>query len=144
MQTARRWHLFSRVLANPVFSRSERRLLAGLTVVTACSWGRFFATGSLKVDRELPGAALTGFALLAALVAGWALAVAGWQAMLADPPARPRRTAFVALGVATLMLPMLSNDVFSLLSYGARRGGGPRRLHDDGRLAAGALLPVAR
>ena len=123
MQTARRGHLFSQVLANPVFSRSERRLLAGLTVVTACSWGRFFATGSLKVDQSYP-ARLTGFALLAALVAGWGLSVSGWQAILADPPARSRRTAYVALGVATLMLPMLSNDVFSLLSYGAVAAGG--------------------
>ena len=33
-----------------LFSSTERRLLGGLAVVTLASWGRFFATGSLKVD----------------------------------------------------------------------------------------------
>jgi hypothetical protein len=86
--------------------------------MTACSWGRFLATGSLKVDQSYPSRPV-GFALLGALTLGWGLAVAGWRGVLANPPARPRRTAFLALGAAAFMLPMLSNDVFSVLSYGA-------------------------
>ena len=112
-----------RVLANPLFSRNEGRFVAGLAVMTACSWGRFFDTGSLKVDESYP-ARPVGYVLLAALIVGWGLAVAGWHGMLALPPARPRRTAYLALGVAAFMLPMLSNDVFSVLSYGAVAAGG--------------------
>ncbi len=104
--------------STPVLSRDERRLLAGLAVVTGCSWWRFLATGSLKVDENYP-ARFVGFALLLALTVGWALAVAGWRGLLVRPPACPRRTAFAALGVATFMLPMLSNDIFSILSYGS-------------------------
>jgi hypothetical protein len=60
-----------------------------------------------------------GLALLCALILGWALAAFGWRGILADPPRHPRRTAFLALGIAACMLPMLSNDVFSVLSYGS-------------------------
>src|SRR5580704_16280210 len=112
-----------RVLANPLFSRNEGRLVAGLAVMTACSWGRFFDTGSLKVDESYP-ARPVGYVLLGALIVGWGLAVSGWHGMLARPPARPRRTAYLALGVAAFMLPMLSNDVFSVLSYGDVAAGG--------------------
>jgi hypothetical protein len=118
MQTARREPPFWQNLANPLSCRSERRLLAGLALVSACSWGRSFFTGSLKVDESYPGRT-AGFALLAALIAGWALAVAGWRGILETPPENPRRTAFLALGIAALMLPMLSNDLFSVLSYGS-------------------------
>ena len=118
MQTARREPHFWQNLANPLSCRSERRLLAGLALVSACSWGRFFFTGSLKVDESYP-ARTAGFALLIALIAGWALAVAGWRGILERPPENPRRTAFLALGIAALMLPMLSNDLFSVLSYGS-------------------------
>jgi hypothetical protein len=86
--------------------------------MTACSWGRFFDTGSLKIDQSYP-ARPVGLALLGALILGWGLAVAGWRGMLAHPPQHPRKTAFLALGVAGCMLPMLSNDVFSVLSYGS-------------------------
>jgi hypothetical protein len=86
--------------------------------MTACSWGRFFDAGSLKVDQNYPSRPV-GFALVGALSMGWGLAVLGWRGMLANPPAHPRRAAFLALGMAACMLPMLSNDVFSVLSYGA-------------------------
>lgn len=123
-----------------MFSRSERRFLTGLAVVTACSWGRFFATGSLKVDQSYPARAV-GFALLGGLIAGWALAVAGWRTMLVAPPVKPRRTAFLALGVASLMLPMLSNDVFSLLSYGAVAAGGHDVYTTASSLPQGVFYP---
>jgi hypothetical protein len=104
-------------LENPLFSLAERRLLAGLALVTAASWGRFFATGSLKVDESYPGR-VAGYALLAVLVVGWALSVRGWTGVLDAPPARPRRLAYVALAVVSAMLPLLSNDVFSVMAYG--------------------------
>jgi hypothetical protein len=103
---------------NPLFSRSERHLLAGLCVIVFASWGRFFATGSVKVDESYPRG-VAEYALLGMLVAGWALAVTGWRRLVEEPPAQPRRLAFVALGVSSAMLPMLSNDVFSLFAYGA-------------------------
>jgi hypothetical protein len=102
----------------PLFSRDEKRLLGGLAIVTACSWGRYLATGSLKVDQSYPARSV-GYAILVVLVLGWAVAVLGWRGLLAAPPAHPRRTAFAALGIAGFMLPMLSNDVFSVLSYGS-------------------------
>ncbi len=72
----------------------------------------------MKVDEDYPSRSV-GIALLAVLMLGWGLALAGWRGMLERPPARPRRTAYLALGLAAFMLPMLSNDVFSVLSYGS-------------------------
>jgi hypothetical protein len=96
----------------------ERRWLLGLGLVTACSWGRCLATGSPKVDENYPSE-LAGSLLLLLLIAGYGLLVLGWSGLLARPPGRPRRVAFTGLAVAAFMLPMLSNDVFSLLSYGS-------------------------
>ncbi|HEY5242029.1 MAG TPA: hypothetical protein VIJ22_11210, partial [Polyangiaceae bacterium] len=48
---------------------------------------------------------------------GWVLLVLGWRGLLAQPPMQPRRLAFLGLFVAGLMLPMLSNDLFSVLAY---------------------------
>ncbi len=107
----------------PLSSRDEKRLLGGVAIVTACSWARFLATGSLRVDQNYPPRSI-GYVLLATLVVGWALAVRGWRGLLADPPARPRRAAFAALGIAAFMLPMLSNDLFSVLSYGSAAAAG--------------------
>ncbi len=108
--------------------------------MTACSWWRFFDTSSLKVDESYPGRAV-GLALLGALIAGWGLAIAGWRGMLANPPARPRKTAFLALGVAAGMLPMLSNDLFSVLSYGAVAAGGHDVYTTTSGLAQGDFFP---
>jgi hypothetical protein len=96
----------------------ERRWLAGLALVTACSWGRWLATGSLKVDESYPGE-VAGTLLFAALLTGWALLITGWRGMLLRPPRAPRRLAFAGLAIAGLMLPMISNDVFSVLAYGS-------------------------
>jgi hypothetical protein len=92
--------------------------MAGLILVTGCSWGRWAATGSIKVDENYPSH-LAGTLLFVGLVAGWALLVVGWSALLARPPQHPRRLAYGGVLVASLMLPMLSNDVFSLMAYGS-------------------------
>jgi hypothetical protein len=78
------------------------------------------ATGSPKVDENYPSQ-LAGTLIFLALVAGWGLMVLGWWGILHGPkPANPpRRLAFAGLAVAALMLPMLSNDVFSLFAYGS-------------------------
>jgi hypothetical protein len=86
--------------------------------MTACSWGRWLSTGRLKVDENCP-AEILGTILFVGLLAGWSLLVSGWIGLLAEPPAQPRRLAFTGLAIAAFMLPMLSNDVFSLLAYGS-------------------------
>ncbi|MGZ6131936.1 MAG: hypothetical protein ACXWLF_07925, partial [Myxococcaceae bacterium] len=93
----------------------EIRWLAGLGIVTLCSWARWLATGSPKIDQNYPSAAV-GTLLLVALCAGWALTVIGWAGMLARPPERPRRLAYLGLLAVVPMLPLLSNDVFSLFA----------------------------
>jgi hypothetical protein len=99
------------------------RWLVGLCVVTACSWARALATGSLKVDENAPGA-IVGSVLFLALLGGYWLMVSAWRHMLDSPPSDPRRLAYAGLAIASLMLPMLSNDVFSLFVYGSVAGSG--------------------
>jgi hypothetical protein len=53
-----------------------------------------------------------------------ALALAGWRGLLERLLAMLRRLAFTGLFVTAFMLPMLSNDVFSLFAYGAVAAGG--------------------
>jgi hypothetical protein len=108
--------------------------------VTVASWGRFFATGSLKVDESYPARA-TGYALLGALVVGWCVAVAAWRRLLDDPPERPRVTAFAGLAIASAMLPMLSNDVFSLFAYGDLAAAGHDVYTTTGWLSTSAFYP---
>jgi hypothetical protein len=106
-----------------VGAKSEHLWLAGLLVVTACSWGRWLSTGSVKVDESYPSA-VAGTALFGLLLVGWGLLVAGWWGLLTQPPENPRRLAFMGLLVSALMLPMLSNDVFSLLAHGSQAAQG--------------------
>ena len=107
-------------------SRDERAFLAGLGLLTACSWGRWVATGSLKVDENYPALAASTLLWLALLV-GWGLLVWGFHGLLTDAwddrgalsAARVRGLSFGGLAVASLMLPMLSNDLFQLFSWGS-------------------------
>lgn len=96
----------------------EARWVLGLLIVVACSWVRWLATGSLKVDENYPPE-LTATILFLVLLSGWSLMVLGWRGLLARPQPCPRKLAFGGLLAATFMLPMLSNDVFSLLAYGS-------------------------
>ena len=99
--------------------RADVRLwLLGLAIVTLCSWARWLATGSLKVDESYPSE-VEGTLLLFALSGGYALLVIGWKGLLERPLENPRRLAFAGVAVAALMLPMLSNDVFSVFAYGS-------------------------
>jgi hypothetical protein len=98
--------------------RDQRCWLLGLGMVTACSWARWLATGSLKVDENYPSK-LMGTGLFVVLLAAYSLLVFGWRGLLERPPKSPRRLAFLGLGFAGLMLPMLSNDIFSVFAYGS-------------------------
>jgi hypothetical protein len=105
--------------AKPRLSHSLRpegiRWLLGLSVLTLCSWGRWLATGSLKIDQNAPSEGV-GTLLLLVMCLGWALAVTGWAQMLAHPPERPRRLVYLGLFVVAWMRPLLSNDIFSLFA----------------------------
>ena len=103
---------------SPRLRRDARIWLLGLVIVTLCSWGRWLASGSLKVDQSYPSE-IEGTLLLLALVGGYALVVLGWKGLLERPVENPRRLAFAGLAVTAFMLPMLSNDVFSIFAYGS-------------------------
>jgi hypothetical protein len=92
--------------------------LLGLAVMTGCSWIRYVVTGSPKVDENYP-ALVPGTCLLVGLALGWALLVFGWYGLLTRPvpTSTARRLAFAGLALTTPMLPLLSNDVYSLLTY---------------------------
>src|ERR1700722_315070 len=102
----------------PSLRRDERLWLLGILVLTACSWARWLATGSAKVDENYPSEG-AGSLLFVGGVLGWGLLLFSWRGLLSRPVANPRRLAFTGLAVATLMLPLLSNDLFSLLTYGS-------------------------
>jgi hypothetical protein len=97
---------------------SARLWFFGLLLVTASSWARWIATGSPKVDQNYPSR-LAGTLVFVLLLGGWSLLIVGWRGLLDRPPERPRRLAYAALAVASCMLPMISNDVFSLFAYGS-------------------------
>lgn len=103
--------------------RDAQCWLLGIAVLSACSWARWLATGSPKVDENYPSEPV-GCLLLAGVIVGWALMVLGWRGLLLRPVANPRRLAFTGLGLATAMLPLLSNDIFSLMAYGSLAAGG--------------------
>ena len=123
--------------------RDERLWLSGAALVTLASWGgrALSATGSLKVDESYPGE-LPGTVLFVVALGGWALLVAGWVGLLRRPTATPRRLAYAGLALASLALPMLSNDVFSLLAYGSRAAHGVDVYRGlDGPLGRSPWLP---
>jgi hypothetical protein len=103
--------------------KDERRWLFGLVVVTLCSWGRWLASGSLKIDESYPSG-LVGALLLVTLVFGYGMVVLGWAGFLTNPIPNPRRLAFLGLGIAALMVPMLSNDIFNAFAFASEAARG--------------------
>src|ERR1700733_305869 len=101
----------------PVCTRWRRTCwLAGLAVVTLCSWARWLGTGSLRIDENYPQERF-GTWLFLVLLAGWAAAVWGWVGFLEQPPEQPRWLAYAGLAAVALMLPLLSNDIYGLFEY---------------------------
>ena len=109
----------------PFASHNDRAYLAGIALLTACSWGRWLATGSLKVDESYPSLGVATLLFLGLLL-GWSLLVGSFHGILTDAfdeqtaalsMARLRRLTFLGLAIASLMLPMLSNDIFQLFSW---------------------------
>jgi hypothetical protein len=125
---------FSRVAGWWAAARRDEWLwLFGLVVVTLCSWGRWLASGSLKVDESYPSA-WAGALLLVALSAGYGLVVLGWAGFVQRPLENPRRLAFAGLAVTAFMLPMLSNDIFNAFAFASQAARG-----DDVYTTADAL-----
>lgn len=102
----------------PSHRRDAALWMAGIGVLVACSWVRFVATGLPKVDENDPTRLMGGF-LLVTVIVGWGLMVAGWYGFLVRPVAKPRRLAFTGMALASVMLPLLSNDIFSVMAYGS-------------------------
>ena len=110
---------------------------SGSSIVTLCSWGRWAATGSLKVDESYPSQ-LAGTLLLAALAVGYGLLVLGWKGLLERPPDepaaarvhRPRRGGADAADAEQRHLQRLR------VRLGRRAR--PRRVHDRERAATRA------
>jgi hypothetical protein len=92
------------------------RWLLGLALITLGSWGRWLATGSLRIDENYPEE-LPGSLLFATLVLGWVLVVTAWVGLLERPPERPRQLAYGGLAIVAFMLPLLSNDLYGLFAY---------------------------
>lgn len=105
------------------WNRAFAVTLASVSIITASSYIRWFVTGSFKVDDNYP----TGWPMVLNVVlflgalaaAGYAyikvvLRRKGWNLDLAQV----RRLAMISAGIASLMMPMLSNDIFSRLAYG--------------------------
>jgi hypothetical protein len=116
--------------------RDERLWLAGAFILTVCSWGRWLATGSVKIDENPPPPA-AGYLLFTGVVLGWSLMILGWRGMLTTPVPNPRRLAYLGVAITAFMLPLLSNDVFSVLTYGSLAAKG----HDV--YTSAAALPLS-
>jgi hypothetical protein len=116
--------------------------LIGLAVMTACSWIRFLVTGSPKVDENYP-ALVPGTCLFAGLVLGWGLLVFGWYGLLARPlpTGSARKLAYAGLGLTAPMLPLLSNDVYSLLTYASLAARGHDVYASAGALSQSPFFP---
>ena len=101
-------------------------MLLSAFVVVAASWYRVYMAGTLQVD----GHGLAGFSVYVVFCSFIiALAVYSvslyrlWKENVLSSP-EIKVLAYVLAGLFSLMLPMLSNDIFSLLTYGdaANRG----------------------
>ena len=101
-------------------------MLLSVIAIVAASWFRVCVAGTIKVD----GHGLSGIPVYAVfatfLAALWFYSISLYRLWRADSLTQPeiRILAYILAGIFSFMLPMLSNDVFSLLSYGdaANRG----------------------
>ena len=101
-------------------------MLVSALIIVAASWFRVFCAGSLMVD----GHALSGISVwivFIGFIGGLALYSFSLYRLWQDgvlPLIEVRLAGYTIAAVFSLMLPMLSNDLFSLLTYGdaANRG----------------------
>ena len=93
-------------------------MAAGAALVTALSWGRWILLGEIAPDlRRLPDIVAWPAAAILWLALG-ACHVAHRSLVQSPPRLRVQLRAALAVGaIAALMLPFLSNDLFSVLAY---------------------------
>lgn len=101
----------------------QQLLLFAVLCFVSASWWHFAATQNLRVDdNPLPPVAMVGCLVLVItglIVGTWVY----WQILTRRnnydlSPEALRRLAYMTLGLASFMLPILSNDIFSVLAYG--------------------------
>lgn len=110
---------------------NDQLLAAGIGLLALAAWLRVLWTGSLKVDENFVEGIRAGI-LITLVLAGLGLAWRSTEKLF--PPANKGRNLFMAVVLAWLCPPFLSNDVFSYFYYGeALRAGLPVYESFDGR-----------
>jgi hypothetical protein len=94
-------------------------LLAAIGIVLA-SWFRVYIAGTIQVDDHGLSGIPVYIVFITYSVAIWFYGISLYRLWCADTlsSSQIRVFAYLMIGIFTLMLPMLSNDIFSLLAYG--------------------------
>lgn len=94
--------------------------LAGIILVTLAAWGRYFSTGSFRVDDN-PVMTWALYPILLLFLGGLILNFMGYVRFIQAPTLSLKKiksVAIVAVLIAMLMPPMLSNDVMIYMAFG--------------------------